>query len=94
MSLQIYGHMKCIINHYLFYGLLEENDARNYLDQVDRGGNTGLRQGQIYWCIDNAEHHFTDCKFSTSNCRKYILNYIRIGPSMKYGLFNYFMAAS
>ena len=40
----------------------EENDARNYLDQVDRGGNTGLRQGQIYWCIDNAEHHFTDCE--------------------------------
>ena len=40
----------------------EENDASNYLDQVDRGGNTGLHQGQIYWCIDNAEHHFTDRK--------------------------------
>ena len=51
----------------------EENDASNYLDQVDRGGNTDLHQGQIYWCIDNAEHHFTDRKcfvksFSQKTC--------------------------
>ncbi len=38
----------------------DENDPRNYLDQVDRGGDTELHTGQIYWCIDNAEHHFSD----------------------------------
>ncbi len=46
--------------------LAEESDARNYLDQADRGGDTALRRGQILWCIDNAEHHFTEREYSPS----------------------------
>lgn len=52
-----YPFMLCFM---LYCCIVEENDPSNYLDQVDRGGNTGLHQGQIYWCIDNAEYHFTD----------------------------------
>jgi E3 ubiquitin-protein ligase HECW2 len=39
--------------------LYGESNASNYLDQKSRGLN-GSNKGEVAWCIDDAEHNFTE----------------------------------